>query len=72
MRQGMLVCEFCGSPKIGLNQNIGYATVQSLSIDTKKPIGIPKTYIYFKCISCGEDVSFEKYEALVNLCSEIN
>jgi hypothetical protein len=38
------------------------AVVQQVSNETGDPIGPPKTFYIFKCLSCGEGIYLEKYE----------
>ena len=66
MRQGKIICEHFGSVKIARDRKLEYAVVQQKDTDTDEPIGDPKTYFIFKCLSCGESVYLEKFEAPVN------
>jgi hypothetical protein len=45
---------------------LSHASVQQKGPDTGEPIGDPKTFIIFKCLSCGEGVWLEKFEAPVD------
>jgi len=66
MRQGKIICEHCGSAKIARDRELDYAEVQQKDPDTGEPIGDPKTYFIFKCLSCGERIFLEKFEAPAN------
>jgi predicted RNA-binding Zn-ribbon protein involved in translation (DUF1610 family) len=54
MLQGTIICEHCGSTNIVRDRELEYGVVQEKSKETAKPIGDPKTYFIFKCLSCGE------------------
>lgn len=66
MRQGKIICEHCGSTNIVRDRELKYGVVQQKDPDTGEPIGDPKTYFIFKCLSCGEGVYLEKFETPVN------
>jgi len=40
-----------------------HASAQEISMETGEPIGKLTTFIVFKCMSCGEGVYLEKFEA---------
>jgi hypothetical protein len=66
MPQGRIIREHCGSTNIFRDRELKYAVVQEKSKETGEPIGDPKTFFIFKCLSCGEGVYLEKFEAPVN------
>jgi len=63
MHQGTIICEYCGSSQVIKDRELGYAEVQRLSVETGEPVGAVKAYFILKCLSCGEDIFLEKYEA---------
>jgi DNA-directed RNA polymerase subunit RPC12/RpoP len=58
-----IVCNHCGSNRIEKDSKIKYAVVQEKDPKTNKPIGPPKTFLVYKCLSCGEGIYLEKLEA---------
>lgn len=65
MPQGTIICEHCGSTNIVRDRELEYGVVQEKDPDTGEPIGNPKTYFIFKCLSCGERFFLEKFEVMV-------
>lgn len=66
MLQGTIICEHCGSTNIVRDREVEYGVVQEKSKESGKPIGDPKTYSIFKCLSCGERIFLEKFGTLIN------
>jgi DNA-directed RNA polymerase subunit RPC12/RpoP len=66
MHQRKIVCKHCGSAEIAKDGELNYAVVQEKDTETDEPIGKPKTFFIFKCLSCGEGVYLEKFEMLAN------
>lgn len=64
MPQGTLACKHCGSTNIVSDKKYRYAVVQQKDSKTGEPIGPPKTFLLFKCLSCGKGVYLEKFETL--------
>ena len=62
LRQKDIICEHCGSTLISKDPFADRAQVQEISQETGEPIGPPKTFYMFKCLSCGGDVYLEKFE----------
>jgi DNA-directed RNA polymerase subunit RPC12/RpoP len=66
MHRGKIVCKHCGSTVIAKDGDLKYAVVQEKNSDTGEPIGKPKTFFMFKCLSCGKGVYLEKFEVPMN------
>ena len=63
MRRQKIVCPHCGSIRVSKDPKMTHASAQEISMETGEPIGKLTTFIVFKCMSCGEGVYLEKFEA---------
>lgn len=60
MPKKRIVCESCGSIRISKDPEYGCINIQEISKKTEKPIGTVTTYLWFKCLDCGDIVSIKK------------
>jgi hypothetical protein len=56
MRQKKTTCEHCGGSDLIKASCFEYSVVQRIDLKTDEPIGEPKTFFPFRCLSFGKEV----------------